>query len=424
MVRWLPFVWASILIAATAGFSFGIAAFAAVAAGVPLGLWWPALYQVHGHLQLFGWGGLMVLGVGFFFLPRLRGAPLAVLGLLPWILGFLAGGLALRAVAQPAMLAAPTSVPLRAALGASGLLELMGITVAVGLLVATSRAGPPLTQRQGLLPVLPYLATALAAAWLALASNAAATILAAILAAIQAIAVVPSVADALTVHLGLVGFLVAVSVAVSARTFPLFLWLRVPDPMLVRLAFGPFLAGLALRSAGIVAGLPTAASVGQLVEGLSFVAFAAVLQVVPLRRRPGQIPSRDPHYLRSVEWLLIPAYLWLVVAGLLDILQGLAIFGVPEPIPLDAERHALGFSRPVGPAGAGRRGLPGAESLVDLQVSRCLWLLHPPPLQSGILHQRASDQGPGVVQECRRHEVALGVEEPRRQGLHRVGYLY
>ena len=337
MVRWLPFVWASILIAATAGFGFGAAIFAVVAGGAPLGLWWPALYQAHGHLQLFGWGGLMVLGVGFFFLPRLRGTTLAAPELLGWILAFLAGGLFLRAVAQPALVGAPASVSPRAALAASGLLELMGITLAVGLLAATSRAGPPLRQRRGLLPVLPYLITAFAAAWLALAGNTAGTLLA----AVQGTSAVPSIADELTVHLGLVGFLVAVSVAVSARTFPLFLWLRVPGSMPLALAFGPFLVGLALRSAGIAAGAPTAATAGQLLEGVSFVAFGVVLHVVPPRRRPGHVPSTDAHYLRPVELLLIPAYLWLVAAGLLDVLQGLAIFGLPEPIPVDAERHAL-----------------------------------------------------------------------------------
>jgi uncharacterized protein involved in response to NO len=43
---------------------------------VPIGLWWLAAAQAPGHIQLFGWAGLMVLSVGFHFLPRLRGAPL------------------------------------------------------------------------------------------------------------------------------------------------------------------------------------------------------------------------------------------------------------------------------------------------------------------------------------------------------------
>jgi len=72
---WPPFVWASLGLAITAGFGLGAALFAAQALQAPIGLWWPAAAQAHGHTQLFGWIGLMVLGVGFHVLPRLRGAP-------------------------------------------------------------------------------------------------------------------------------------------------------------------------------------------------------------------------------------------------------------------------------------------------------------------------------------------------------------
>lgn len=59
---WPPFVRTAIALAITAGFGLG-------------GTRWPAAEQAHGHIQVFGWAGLMVLGVGFHFLPRLRGAP-------------------------------------------------------------------------------------------------------------------------------------------------------------------------------------------------------------------------------------------------------------------------------------------------------------------------------------------------------------
>lgn len=70
-------------------------------------------------------------------------------------------------------------------------------------------------------------------------------------------------------------------------------------------------------------GLPLAA-LGALLEGASFVALALVLDV-PLRRtrrdlagRAGQPNSEDV----AAEWLIVTAYAWLSVAGLLLITEG------------------------------------------------------------------------------------------------------
>jgi hypothetical protein len=65
MAVWPPFVHVSLWLTITAGFGLGGALFAAQAMCVPIGLWWLAAAQQHGHIQLFGWAGLMVLSVGF-----------------------------------------------------------------------------------------------------------------------------------------------------------------------------------------------------------------------------------------------------------------------------------------------------------------------------------------------------------------------
>src|SRR5919199_70478 len=98
---WPAFVWAAVGLALSAGFGLGGALFAAPGLGLPIGAWWPAAAQVHAHVQLFGWAGLMVLGVGFHFLPRLRGRPLAHRERARTVLWLVAGGLVLRSVAQP-----------------------------------------------------------------------------------------------------------------------------------------------------------------------------------------------------------------------------------------------------------------------------------------------------------------------------------
>ena len=368
MVRWLPFVWASVVAAATAGFGYGAVAFGVSALGIDAAGWWPAMVQAHGHLQIFGWGGLMVLGVGFHFLPRLRGAALAVPSLLPWILGLMATGLGLRAVAQP-VLGISGSAVAAAALAASGLLEFAAATLAVGSLAATARGGPPLRQRPGLAPVLPYLIAAFAALWLALAANAVVTFDS----ALGLHPLIAAAADNLVVQIGLAGFLVPVSVAMSARSFPLFLWLRVPSRSAMRLSLMPFIVGLALRWWGDLGGPAAGALLGDLLEGAALVAFAVVLQVVPLRRRDGGMPSEDRHYLKPVEYLLVPAYLWLVAAGLVDIALGLKLFGLILPVSADTEIHSLGSGFvTLLILGMGQRMLPGFAGR-QLASVRLVW---------------------------------------------------
>src|SRR5437868_4750150 len=66
-----PFLWAATLLALVGGFGLGGALFLHQAA------WRFPAAQAHGHVQVFGWAGLLVLGVGLHFLPRLRGARLA-----------------------------------------------------------------------------------------------------------------------------------------------------------------------------------------------------------------------------------------------------------------------------------------------------------------------------------------------------------
>src|SRR5581483_8526243 len=165
---WPPFVRAAIGLALLGGFGLGGGLGLALALRLPLGTWWLAAVQAHGHLQLFGWAGLMVLGVGLHFMPRLRGAALVAPGLTRPALALLAAGLLARLVAQPALAATaePLAVVLRSALAVAAVAELAGALVA-----ATLRRGPPLAARAGLRPVLPFFVVGFASLLLALAAN-------------------------------------------------------------------------------------------------------------------------------------------------------------------------------------------------------------------------------------------------------------
>src|SRR5215469_5671259 len=81
-----PWVAASCALGLGAGFLLAAILSIIQALELPMGLWWPAVVQTHGHVQLFGWAGLLVLGVALHFLPRLHVAPLACPGLRSWLL--------------------------------------------------------------------------------------------------------------------------------------------------------------------------------------------------------------------------------------------------------------------------------------------------------------------------------------------------
>jgi uncharacterized protein involved in response to NO len=379
-----PFVWAAVVLALLAGFGLGTALFY-----LPPGVERVVAAQAHGHVQVFGWAGLLVLGVGLHFLPRLRGGHLAAPGLAPWVLGLYATGLALRALTQPLAPYAPALWPL---LPLSGALELAGATLAVGMLLATMWHGPALAERSALAPVVPYLALAFGSFWVALALNLVG--LAALAPPAGGVAWAPLVGgpeQPLLVHLGLVGFLVPICLAVSVRTFPLYLRVRVPATRGLGLAFALLVAGLALRLAAVLGGWLVAESGGWLLEGCALLVAAWALDVPVVRSRAGVLaetqrraaaygtPPRSPPPLSgellAAEWLLRTAYAWLVVVAALMVAGGLALLVGAAPPPLDAERHALGAGFvTLLIFGMGVRLLPGFVGRGHVASSRLAWL--------------------------------------------------
>jgi uncharacterized protein involved in response to NO len=127
------------------------------------------MVQAHGHAQLFGWAGLFVIGVGLFFLPRLRGATLARIELAPWLLACLVVGIVLRALCQPLTAFAQASMPQGSpyeVLGRfgtllSGVIELAGVAMFIAMLISSFRHARPLSTDAPIKPVRPYLALAM-----------------------------------------------------------------------------------------------------------------------------------------------------------------------------------------------------------------------------------------------------------------------
>lgn len=334
---WPPFVQAAILLALTGGFGLGGALFLVTAAGFPAGPWWPAAARAHGHLQLYGWAGLMVLGVGLHVLPRLRGAPLVRPAWTRLALALLLTGLLLRLLSQPALALAPagrfTSI-LRASLIGSGVLEVSGVSLALALLARTARHGPALSERAGFRQVLPFLLTAFGALWLAHALN-----LAGLIALAGGVTTTGYRLNSLALALALHGFLLPICIGMSARLFPLHFQTVLPRIGLLRLGLAGGLGGLALRVIDTIIGQPPLAAAGQIAQAGALALYVLGLGVFARRRplpRPPAHPPTNPLHLH-----VLSANLWLLGAAVVLAWAAVAATGAVAPPPA-LETHLLG----------------------------------------------------------------------------------
>lgn len=120
---------------------FGLAAYLAthLGLGLPISPALPALIQVHGDTQVFGWLGLFIMGVSLHFLPRLSGAPLVGARSISIPAYLVATALALRTAAQPALFLGDP-VWGRPALAVAGVAMAAGVLTYVAMIAASLRA--------------------------------------------------------------------------------------------------------------------------------------------------------------------------------------------------------------------------------------------------------------------------------------------
>ncbi len=90
--QYVPFVAGAVVFGLIVGFPLGITLAHAAAQGSSLGGRWQALAQVHGHLQLMGWVGLFLMGMGFRLVPRFTGVRVRPGALVPLTFALMASG--------------------------------------------------------------------------------------------------------------------------------------------------------------------------------------------------------------------------------------------------------------------------------------------------------------------------------------------
>ncbi|HEU5347661.1 MAG TPA: hypothetical protein VFU63_03515, partial [Ktedonobacterales bacterium] len=392
--RVAPMLGAALLIGASGGFVLATVLTLTRAFQAPSGVWWLALAQAHGHLQLYGWAGLFVLGVAFHFLPRLRGAGLAFAEAIPWLLATLVAGIVLRGFSQP-LLAATDQGIWRVGLVASGLLEIGAFLGLLGIVATTAIQGPAFSTRPALQRVIPFLVGIFASLALAIIIN-----LVNVTQASGALiaGLVPATGDTMNVTLGLLGFLVPMALTMSAQTLPMYAGLEpFPKQLFLPLATGYF-GGLALALVGIGSGIGWLEGLGTVVLGAVLLTF--VMLFMRLMRTRGKLPQRvsnlapQPetaayHYRRQVSGertnygpfvgLVASAYTWAILGSVLLVIDGIArTVGAGAPFSPDAARHslALGFIALLicGIAPRMVPGFSGGRILSAKLVTATLWL--------------------------------------------------
>jgi len=360
--RVAPYLRSALLIGVFGGFLFAAILTTTAAFHANTGLWWEALVQAHGHLQLFGWAGLFVLGVALHFLPRLRGAPLRWPQLAFWILGLQAAGIALRGISQP-LAAVSTSVLWRVMLVASGVLECLAFALLLVCLVGTDVYAPPLPRRHAVRKILPLLVTAFTSLGLAAGMNLVDTIQA----AGTATGLIPDVGDSLNVTLGLLGFLVPIGLAMSVQALPMYAGLKSFSLPTLWIMSTMYVVGLLLYLLGIV-GSSDSQVWSIPVMGLGWLCMGGalltlVLYLVALMRTRGRIPAHIARLSPRAEQmerayqvqisdqrrefgpfvaLIASAYLWAALAAVILLFDGVSeLIAGTVPAPVDTIRHCL-----------------------------------------------------------------------------------
>ena len=332
------------------------------ALGVPLGTWWAATVQTHGHLQLFGWAGLFVAGVALYFLPRLRGTPLAWPALLPWILGAEVSSLLLRFLSQPLLVVTGWFL-WDILLVLSGILEALALPAILLLLMRTTlRTSEAKSSVEGVRSIAPFILGAFLGLALAGVLN--------LLNCITALAsggFIPSTGDQANIILGLFGFLIPVALAMSARMLPLYARIQPFPAQLLRTLALAYFAGVICWLLGIL--LPgelfaSLMSVGLLLIGMVMLIFTGYF--LHLMRHRTELPPQVAHAPHSESQakraqqrrneerrrygpyiaLIGSAYLWGSLGALLLILDAVvSLLAGTLPVALDAIRHsfAVGF---------------------------------------------------------------------------------
>ncbi len=338
--QYVPFVAGAIISGLIIGFPLGLVLAHAAAQGSNLGGRWAALAQAHGHLQLLGWLGLFVMGMGFRLVPRFTGTRIRPAGLVPVTFCLMVAGLLLRTIAQPFA----DEGPIAALFVASAVLE-----VAASLLFAAAILRCLTAGRREAFLYSPFFGAG--AVWLSLAALL--NLAFVVDAATDSAPVIPALRSLAAASALLYGFVVMFILAVSLRIFPIFFQRPPAQRQATLIAWSVVNGALAVYVASIIwRSYDLSADTRVLQTAAFFILGVALIGVVGLIRifegQPHRLHSSSRRSMRFVR----SAYAWLLVtAALQTFFAGRALIdgNVTAFYETDAIRHflALGFMTPM-----------------------------------------------------------------------------
>lgn len=289
------FVYAALLVAITAGFSLGVVNLTRIAAAQSYYSIGGVLKQVHAHAQIFGWVGLLVMGVALHAVPRFKMVTARPAWAIHGCLWLTLAGVVLRVISQPFAREGFWSV----AMLVSAMLELAGVGLFLWLIVRIAvRSEQPREFYEKFLAAALFWLAVLAIWNVALVGQM----------FFKGQVAVRSLPQALFVQVAFYGFMANMIFGFSLRVLPHFLGLRDAKIGAANLAFICWNGALLLRYP-----LEHLAWAATILETLGAVLFVYALGIFARRRTTIDIQGVDP----SFGWFLSLGYGWLLVTAVL-----------------------------------------------------------------------------------------------------------
>ncbi len=321
------FIYASLALTMGGGVLMGVVDLTLIAMKHAFPGWLDPYNEAHGHVQIFGFVSLFILGVAYHVVPRMKAAKLWSESLAETSFVLMVIGVVLRGALQPQM-GGPLWIT--ALVITSAILEAVAISLFVWVIAKTLQASPPASEG-----FEKYLIAGSAWFWLMGVAN-----LGILLAmAAQRSNTIPVILNWSLRHLQLDGFIAMFIFGISRRTISVFMGRRAPDARLDRAVFYSINAAVVARIVSdlmmdVSPSLFARALMG-VAGGVELLAIFGFIYNLHLFEKPQVDLSQTP-IPREYEKFVLHAYAWLALATLM-----IAAFTAYEVVTTHAVPHAM-----------------------------------------------------------------------------------